>query len=116
MGRTWTRDVGGGGERVMEMTLEQIRREITLALAAVHQSLESLQRVQHQQSEQLGQHGRLLERLDERSRITPAASRAEGEPRGRLNGNAKPAGVGAALVGVIWMLVEVIKTMAAATP
>ena len=96
----------------MEMTLEQIRSEIALALTPVQQSLESLQREQHQQSAQLGQHGRLLERLDERSTITPPARRAGG----RLNGNAKPAASGAVLVGVVWALVEVIKTMAAATP
>ena len=109
MGRTWTRDVGGGGERVMEMTLDQIRSEIAFALTPVQQSLESLQREQHQQSAQLGQHGRLLARLDERSTVTPPASRSGG----RLNGHAKTMG-GAGMMAVVWALVEIIQVLIAA--
>ena len=83
------------------MTLDEIRREITLALTPVQQSLESLQREQHGLAAEVGKQGLLLARLDERY-------------KGRWNGHAKPAASGAALVGVIWTLVEVIKTMVAA--
>ena len=106
----------------MEMTLDQIRSEITLALAPVHQSLESLQREQRGITEQVWKQGLLLARLEARSTLTPPASSAGG----RLNGNAKPAASGAALNGhaktmggagmmaVVWALVEIIQVLIAA--
>ncbi len=90
------------------MTLDEIRREITLALTPVQQSLESLHREQHGLAAQVGQQGRLLARLDERT-VTPPVSRAGG----RLNGHAKTMG-GAGMMAVVWALVEIIQTLIAA--
>ena len=96
------------------MTLNEIRREITLALTPVQQSLESLQREQHGLAAEVGQQGRLLARLDERILVrldarTPAPAR----PSGRLNGHAKTMG-GAGMMAVVWALVEIIQTLIAA--
>ena len=90
------------------MTLDEIRREITLALTPVQQSLESLHREQHGLAAQVGQQGRLLARLDERT-VPPGASRSGG----RLNGHAKTMG-GAGMMAVVWALVEIIQTLIAA--
>ena len=97
------------------MTLNEIRREITLALTPVQQSLESLQREQHGLAAEVGQQGRLLARLDERILVrldarTPAPARPA---TGRLNGHAKTMS-GAGMMAVVWALVEIIQTLIAA--
>ena len=72
--------------------MTEFRNEITTALGPIARRLDLI-------DGRLVEHGQLIARLDERSK--------------RWNGHAKPAASGAALVGVIWALVEVIKIMAA---
>ena len=76
--------------------MTEFRGEMTAALVPIARRLDLI-------DGRLAEHGQLIARLDERSKQ-------------RRNGNAKPVVSGAALMGVIWALVEVIKTMAAATP
>ena len=76
--------------------MTEVQHALTAALGPIERRLDGIER-------RLTQQGELIARLDERSRQ-------------RWNGQAKPAASGAALVGVVWALVEVIKTMAAATP
>ena len=78
--------------------MTEFRHEIAAALEPMARRLDGIERRQIEQ-------GELIARLDERSRH-----------KQRWNGHVKPAASGAALVGVIWALVQVIKTMAAATP
>ena len=98
------------------MTLDEIRREITLALTPVQQSLESLQREQHGLAAEVWKQGLLLERLDERLLLTRLGEHtpAPAHPApGRLNGHAKTMG-GAGMMAVVWALVEIIQTLIAA--
>ena len=76
--------------------MTEVQHALAAALGPIERRLDGIER-------RLTQQGELIARLDERSRQ-------------RWNGQAKPAASGAALVGVVWALVEVIKTMAAATP
>ena len=95
----------------MEMTLEQIRREITLALMPVQQSLESLQQEQHDLAAEVWKQGVLLGRLDGRlDGHTPVPAHSAPD---RLNGHAKTMG-GAGMMAVVWALVEIIQTLIAA--
>ena len=100
----------------MTMTLDEIRREITLALTPVQQSLESLHREQHDLAAEVWKQGVLLGRLDERIKLlwNGSAKQERSQTHQRWNGHAKPAASGAALVGVIWALVEIIQTLIAA--
>ncbi len=77
--------------------MTEVQHALTAALGSIERRLDGIERRQIAQ-------GELIARLDERF------------PKPRWNGHAKPAVSGAALMGVIWTLVEVIKTMAAATP
>ena len=104
----------------MEMTLEQIRREITLALMPVQQSLESLQQEQHDLAAEVWKQGVLLGRLDGRLDERLLLGRLDGHTPvpahsapDRLNGHAKTMG-GAGMMAVVWALVEIIQTLIAA--
>ena len=80
--------------RVASGVMTEFRNEITTALGPIARRLDLI-------DGRLAEYGQLIARLDERSKQ-------------RWNGHAKPAVSGAALMGVIWALVEVIKIMAAA--